>query len=104
MRIGDVRAFGASSEVHGLGGVSTRADRAEQQGWTPDSAVSFEVAITPEVTSTKDHIPFQPRTGELRPIQISRLHETGYPSECPPKAGQPQVLPQLQHPNGRQNT
>lgn len=50
MRVGDVRALVSLSEVHGLGGVSTRADSAEQEGQTPDSAVSFEVAITPEVT------------------------------------------------------
>lgn len=50
MRVGDVRALGSPPEIHGSGGVSSPADSAEQEGWTPDSAVSFEVAITLEVT------------------------------------------------------
>lgn len=31
MCVGDVRTLGSLSEVHGLGGVSTRADSAEQE-------------------------------------------------------------------------
>lgn len=32
VRVGDVRALGSPLEVHGMGGVSTRADSTEQEG------------------------------------------------------------------------
>ena len=42
--------LGDALDCSGVGAVGTRADSAEQEGETADSAFSFEVSITPEVT------------------------------------------------------